>query len=289
MATLIKALCVSASVRTVTRATLLVAAAFGSAVVPEALAASAEPATKAATALPNDYQVIELRRYALVPNERANFARYFEAWFPEAFQQLGAITFGEFFDRRDADTFTWLRGFHDMDERARANQAFYYGPVWKEHKAPLNDRLIDHTNTLLLKPLDSAHRIAVLPSLDPVMETKGASGIVVAQVMRAAPGRIDELAASAPVAFEGYRASGVREAGVLVTLDAPNNFPALPFRTDGPYLIWLGIVRDARMLEALQPLLSAGAARFAAAGLVQGEPELMVLDPAPRSRLRWVQ
>jgi len=33
---------------------------------------------------------------------------------------------------------------------------------------------------------------------------------------------------------------------VLVTLDVPNNFPQLPVRTDGPYLVWLGIVRDTR-------------------------------------------
>ncbi len=246
---------------------------------------SAQISTAAAPS--DDFQVVELRRYTLIPGERRNFARYFETWFPEAFQQLGALAFGEFFDRRDPDTFTWLRGFHDMDERARANQAFYDGPVWKEHKALLNDRLVDHTDVLLLTPLERTSGVAVLPSLDPAAGT-GASGIVVAQVFRAAPGHIGDLVARARPVFADYRVSGVRAAGVLVTLDAPNNFPALPFRTDGPYLVWLGIVRDAQMLEALRPLLQEGAAVLGRPEWLRGTPELMVLDPAPRSRLRWV-
>ena len=82
---------------------------------------------------------------------------------------------------------------------------------------------------------------------------------------------------------------GAREAGVLVTLDAKNNFPQLPVRTDGPFLIWLGVLKDNEMLQAsftpeeeraLQPLL--------ATGLLREAPELVVLDPTPRSRLRWL-
>jgi hypothetical protein len=37
--------------------------------------------------------------------------------------------------------------------------------------------------------------------------------------------------------------------GVLVTNDAPNNFPQHPVRADGPYLVWLGILEGDRMLE----------------------------------------
>ena len=39
-------------------------------------------------------------------------------------------------------------------------------------------------------------------------------------------------------------AAGIREAAVLVTLDVTNNFPQLPVRSDGPYLVWLGIAPD---------------------------------------------
>ena len=46
-----------------------------------------------------DFQVIELRRYKVREGRRESFARYFESFFPEAFQQLGAIAFGQFFER----------------------------------------------------------------------------------------------------------------------------------------------------------------------------------------------
>ena len=52
------------------------------------------------------------------------------------------------------------------------------------------------------------------------------------------------LRASEPV-FAERVIDGVREkAGQLITLDVPNSFPILPIRTDGPYVVWLAIVRD---------------------------------------------
>ena len=43
-----------------------------------------------------DFQVFEFRRYTVKPSEREHFAQYFESYFPEAFQQLGAIAAGSF-------------------------------------------------------------------------------------------------------------------------------------------------------------------------------------------------
>ena len=48
-----------------------------------------------------DYPVIELRRYTVKETERNSFARYFESYFPEAFQQLGAMIFGQFLETRE--------------------------------------------------------------------------------------------------------------------------------------------------------------------------------------------
>jgi hypothetical protein len=234
----------------------------------------------------NSFQVIEFRRYTIKPGQREHFAQYFEGYFPEAFQQLGAIAFGDFLERKQQDHFTWLRGFHDMDARATVNSAFYYGPLWKEHKATLNNLMLDSDNVLLLRPLTAARGVAVLPAVDPVLEPEGAKGVVVAQIFAVKPGSVDAFAAEAEAAFAKYRAAGAREAGVLVTLDAPNNFPQLPVRTDGPYLVWLGIVKDNAALQQLTPLLD-GPVSSAAAGLLRGAPEVIVLDPGPRSRLRW--
>lgn len=88
-------------------------------------------------AIPNDYPVIEFRRYTIKEGEREHFAKRFESYFPEAIQQTGAIIAGEFLERMNQSMFTWIRGFHDMDDRAKLNAALYYGPVWKEHRSQM--------------------------------------------------------------------------------------------------------------------------------------------------------
>jgi hypothetical protein len=56
---------------------------------------------------------------------------------------------------------------------------------------------------------------------------------------------------------------------LLVTLDVPNTFPLHPVRTDGPWLVWLGVFQDASEFEAIDG------------------GEVVVLTPTRRSRLRW--
>jgi hypothetical protein len=142
---------------------------------------------------------------------------------------------------------------------------------------------------LLLKPLSPERGIVVLPAVDPVREEKGAQGVVVAQIFAVKGGDVDTFAQRAEETFAGYRAAGAREAGVLVTLDAPNNFPGLPFRTDGPYLVWLGIRKDNLMLEkSFNPLAERASTALSSTNLLRGAPELIVLDPSSRSRLRWL-
>jgi hypothetical protein len=236
---------------------------------------------------PADFQVIEFRRYSIKEEERTHFAQYFESYFPEAFQQLGAFAFGQFFERGNQSGFTWIRGFRNTDARATVNAAFYYGPLWKEHAATMNERLVDHTNVLLLRPL---RPITILPAVDPVREEKGAQGVVVAQIFPVKADAVETFAEQAELTFAGYRDAGVREAGVLVTLDVPNNFPQLPFRTDGPYLVWLGIIKDNRTLETrFSPLAESALPSLLAKDLLRGAPELLVLDPTKRSRLRWLR
>ena len=235
------------------------------------------------------FEVVELRRYTIKDGERERFARCFESWFPEAHEQLGALFFGHFLERGRAQGFTMLRGFRDDDARAIACSAFYYGPLWKEHATTMNDMIVDHTDVLLLRPLSPERGVTVLPAVDPVREAGGARGIVVAQVFAVRENEVDAFASRAEEAFAAYRAAGAREAGVLVTLDIPNSFPRLPFRTDGPFLVWLGILEDDQALEKrFEPVALQSAATLSASGLLRGEPELAILDPAARSRLRWL-
>ena len=236
-----------------------------------------------------DFQVIEFRRYAIKEGEREHFAEYFDSYFPEAFQQMGAIVFGEFFERKNPVGFTWMRGFKNTDARAIINANFYYGPLWREHASTMNNLMVDSDNVLLLRPLTTAHGVPVLPALDPIKDSKGAQGVVLAQIFAVKPNSVDAFARQAEETFASYRAAGAREAGVLVTLDAPNNFPQLPVRTDGPYLVWLGIIKDNQTLDGVfTPLAERSTRPLSATGLLRRDPELVILDPTHRSRLRWL-
>lgn len=237
----------------------------------------------------NNYQAIEFRRYVTKEGERAHFIAYFDTYFPEAMQQLGAIVFGQFADRGNPNHFTWLRGFHDMSARAVVNASFYYGPVWREHRIKVNAILPDSDNVMLMRPLHAGQDVTVLPAVDPVLEPKGAGGVVVAQIFSVKKGSEDAFAAKAEAAFKRYAMDGVHPAGVLVTLDAPNSFPQLPIRADGPWLVWLGVVRDdATLSKHLAPKLDQVEKELTASGLTRAPTERQVMDPTPRSRLRWL-
>jgi hypothetical protein len=241
-----------------------------------------------ATPRTSQYQVLELRRYQVKPERREDFVRYFDTFFPEAFQQLGALALGQFTEPDAADRFTWLRAFRDIDARAIVNGTFYYGPVWKEHRQQLNDLIIDNDDVLLLRPLDAAHGVPVLPAVDPVREP-APQGIVVAQVFQVTPGSAERFAQLAAPAFDAYRRAGARDAGVLVTLDVKNNFPQLPVRTDGPFVVWLGILPNGEAVDkVLRPLAARAADPLAKGGLLRGQPLMLVLKQTPRSRLRWL-
>lgn len=233
-----------------------------------------------------DFGVVEFRRYIIRETQRPRFGAYFDSYFPEAFEQLGAIAFGQFLERGNQH-FTWLRGFRDMDARATVNSAFYYGPVWRQHKAVMNGLMLDSDDVLLLRPLDAQHGVTVLPTVDPLAESDGAQGIAVAMLFPLEGDTADTFARQARAAFDVWRTCGVREAGLLATLHAANNFPQLPIRTDGSWLVWLGIARDDAMLERLRLLQQLALPALMATGLLRAAPECVVMDPTRRSRLRW--
>ena len=250
---------------------------------------SAEKSLTEPSAHLSDFQAIEFRRYIVKEGERKHFAEYFETFFPEAMQQTGAIAAGSFFERKNQNGFTWIRGFHTIEARAVNNGQFYYGPVWREHRTVVNDLLPDSDNVLLLRPLTPERGVAILPAVDPVLEPEGARGVVVALVFALKPNSVEAFAKQAESAFASYRAAGAREVGVLVTLDVANNFPQLPVRTDGPYLVWLGLLKDNEVLEKeFTPVAESSLQVLSATALVRGTPEFVVLDPTPRSRLRWL-
>ncbi len=155
-----------------------------------------------------DFQAIEFRRYITTDGKRAPFAKYFDASFPEAFRQLGAIATGSFFERKNPNGFTWIRGFHTIDNRAIANAAFDYGPVWAEFKDVVNNLLVDNDNVRLLRPLTYGRGITILPAVDPVTELNGAQGVIVTQIFAVKPGSPKGFARETEPVFATYRAAG---------------------------------------------------------------------------------
>src|SRR5690348_11153678 len=236
----------------------------------------------------DNYQVVELRRYDIAPGQRDRFVRYFDAYFPEAFEQLDCMVFGQFEDRAAPTKFVWLRGYRDINARPIVDAAFYYGPVWREHRAKVNALFPGASdNVLLLRPLNANTGVTVLPAVDPVDEPHGARGVAVAQIFAVRKGDEDAFAQRAQAAFARYTSAQVHPAGVLVTLDVPNNFPQLPIRTDGPFLVWLGLVENDAALKNFEAQASQVERSLEGTGMLRGTPERLVLDPTPRSRLRW--
>src|SRR6185437_5588546 len=236
----------------------------------------------------DNYQVVELRRYDIAPGQRDRFVRYFDAYFPEAFEQLDCMVFGQFEDRAAPTQFVWLRGYRDINARPIADAAFYYGPVWREHRVKVNALFPGASdNVLLLRPLNTNTGVTVLPAVDPVDEPHGAQGVAVVQIFAVKKGDEDAFAQRAQAAFRRYEGAKVHPAGVLVTLDVPNNFPQLPIRTDGPFLVWMGMVENDAALKSFKARASQVEQELEDTGMLRGTPERLVLDPTPRSRLRW--
>jgi hypothetical protein len=176
--------------------------------------------------------IVELRQYRLHPGTRDTLIRLFDTHFVEGQERCGMRIIGQFRDLDDPDRFVWLRGFPDMAARTRALEAFYGGPVWKEHGPAANATMVDHTDVLLLKPAPGTAGFRFDPRLRPGPESPAiAGGVVIAT--------IDHLERSAALEAEPGPV-GPGEAPVLarlVTEPAPNPFVRLPVRTDVNVLV----------------------------------------------------
>ena len=176
--------------------------------------------------------VVELRQYTLHPGTRDTLVRIFDEHFVESQERCGMRVIGQFRDLDDPDRFVWLRGFPDMEARTRALEAFYGGPVWKEHNAAANATMVDHTNVLLLKPADRTAGFRFDPRLRPEPESPViAGGVVIATI-----DHLDGWPASDVVAAPGD-ASEAKVLARLVTEPARNSFARLPVREDANVLV----------------------------------------------------
>jgi hypothetical protein len=131
-------------------------------------------------------------------------------------------------DDPDPDQFVWLRGFADLAGRAPALQAFYTGPVWREHSAAANETMGDVDNVLLLRPADCGPLLEVDVARRPPVGAPERDGVLTVAIC---PGDGDVDAVEA--------ALGESILARFVTEPAENEFPALPVREDVDVVVWL--------------------------------------------------
>jgi NIPSNAP len=160
------------------------------------------------------FGVVELRRYMVKPGARETLVELFDRELVESQEALGMSILGTFRDLGDPDQFVWIRGFDDLASRAPALQAFYSGPVWKEHSAAANATMVDVDNVLLLRTADEGLRIEHDPGRRPSVGAPEREGLLTVTISPAGTAVDGDLLAT------------------FVTEHGLNEFPALPVRED---------------------------------------------------------
>lgn len=238
--------------------------------------------------------VLELRQYTLHPGARDTLVDLFDRHFVESQEEYGVRVVGQFRDVDNADRFVWLRGFEEMESRARALEAFYSGPVWKRHANAANATMINSDNVLLLRPADGDAGFRFTPWLraavgDP--ETTG--GIVVATIHYfTRPVQPTFLSWFGAEVVPALAQAGTSVLARFVTEPSPNTFARLPVREGENVFIWFAAYPDQQnYLASMQKLedLPDWKARIVhrLRALTKGEPERLVLAPTQRSVLRY--
>jgi hypothetical protein len=220
-------------------------------------------------------KIVELRQYTLKPGHRDALIELFEREFVESQEAVGTDIIGTFRDADHPDRFVWLRGFPDMDARAKSLAAFYGGPVWQAHREAANATMLDSDNVLLLRPAWDGAGFAAGGTRAPVGATAVPEGMIVAAICYFR----EPVTADITGAFrDAARAPGSETVAVLTTEHAPNNFPRLPVREGENVLVWFSHFPDVRSAPASpQP--------HELKHLFTGPPEYLRLLPTARSRL----
>lgn len=257
------------------RGFLLGAAAASLARVTTAAQAPARPSDRRAIG------VVELRQYTLFGGMRDALVALFERAFIEPHEAVGAAILGLFRDLDDPDRLVWLRGFSGMAARRHALETFYSGPVWREHRAAANATMVDSDNVLLLRPSRSAAFAS---------GGREGGGMYALRVHVLDASSAEDFAAW----FESSRrpqleALGAEIVATFVSETAPNDFPALPVRSDRVFA-WLGRWPDAATEAAFDARLNSvsGWRDRVPEGLLPAlarKPERIRLSPTDRSPL----
>ncbi|MBA3677244.1 MAG: NIPSNAP family protein [Sphingosinicella sp.] len=271
------------------------ACAIGLALAAAPIAAQDKPSglglIKEAEAVAETFPLIEFRQYTLFEGKRDPFIALFEKEFIESQESLGMKLFGQFTDVDDPNRFIWIRGFRDMETRGEALNAFYYGPVWKQHREAANPALEDNDNVLLLRAANAGGNLVPRGGRAPVGEIPPEGGMITVTIYYLKD-RPDLFAAffeseMRPVLVK----HGISVIGQYVREESANNFPRLPVREGEKVFVWLSRYdstadRDKRAsrLEA-DPKWRNGVRAKLESRLARPS-ETIRLRPTPRSEIR---
>jgi hypothetical protein len=231
--------------------------------------------------------VVELRQYTTHAGKRDVLIDLFDREFIESQEALGMKVIGQFRDVDDPDRFVWLRGFRDMAARAAGLQAFYGGPVWKDHREAANATMLDSDNVLLLRSAQPGSGFLHGVVARPPRGTNGhGSGLVIATVYSLdAPAENDFVDYFSREVKPALIDAGATVLALFVTDESPNNFPALPVRENENVFVWFAGFADARsglLWSADHTALELSSVD--APGL-KGRPQRLRLTPTARSLL----
>lgn len=199
---------------------------------------------------------------------------------------------GTFHEPQHPSHFTWIRGFTDMDARAKELDAFYSGSVWQTHRETANPMLEDNDNVLLLR---EAYPGSGLPTANqaraPIGSTTLPGGVIVVNIyyLKEPPrARFCEFFRESMT--PQFKKAGMNVLGSYVPEQTPNNFPKLKIREGENLFIWFARFNDSadyqhhlRILGA-QPQWHDHVATAWAAQL-SSPPEILELQPTARSLL----
>ncbi|TCO43512.1 NIPSNAP protein [Kribbella antiqua] len=230
--------------------------------------------------------VVDLRQYTLHPGRRDTLIEVFDEYFVEGQEAAGMHIVGQFRDLDDPDRFVWIRGFTDLPARAEALNAFYYGPVWREHSATANKTMIDSDNALLLQPVELRDGY---PRLDSPRGTSAPDSVIAGAVYHRASPDDGFVEFFTDHVVPSLVAGGAEPVAVFETLVAENNFPALPLR-DEVVLAWFARFPDDASYDDHRRRLAASPGWRQVLGEIGSRsvkpPQELRLRPTARSQFR---
>jgi hypothetical protein len=242
--------------------------------------------------MPKQAAIVELRRYTLHQGAREALIDLFDGELIEPQEDVGMHVLSQFRDIDDPDCLVWLRGFPDMAARAAGLEAFYGGPVWREHRDAANATMIDSDDVLLLRPARPGSGLPLDGGSRPPRNARGAApGLLVITTHACTPAGARDF----PEFFEdelvpALHASGAEVLAGYRTEPGPNNYPALPVREGEDVFVsvmrFADEVAHARHVEELERSREWSRIADGITRRIEAEPQVARLTPTARSLLR---